>query len=77
MMPRFMHKIYAKLTGHFWLPCPICGRYFGGHETAKITLMGTSSSGRLVCRNCCAKAQQLNEKLFHNNPNVVYITTRR
>lgn len=76
-MPRFMHKIYARLTGHFWLPCPICGRHFGGHEAAEISLMGTTSFGRLVCRNCNEKARQLNEKLFHDNPNVVYLVIER
>jgi len=29
---RLFNKLYAKLFGYFWLPCPICGRMFGGHE---------------------------------------------
>jgi len=32
MVPRILHKWYAKLNHYFWLPCPVCGRYFGGHE---------------------------------------------
>jgi hypothetical protein len=24
--------MYAKANGYFWLPCPNCGSYFGGHE---------------------------------------------
>jgi len=30
--PRWMHKLYASAAGYFWLPCPVCGRMFGGHE---------------------------------------------
>lgn len=29
---RWMHHLYANLNGKFWLPCPRCGREFGGHE---------------------------------------------
>ena len=32
MKHRLFNKFYAKLTGHFWLPCPLCAQYFGGHE---------------------------------------------
>lgn len=31
-LPRFMHHGYAVLRGYYWLPCPVCGRYSGGHE---------------------------------------------
>ena len=30
--PRFLHRWYACLMGYFWLPCPLCREYFGGHE---------------------------------------------
>lgn len=29
---RWFNKMYAKLRGYFWLPCPRCGQEFGGHE---------------------------------------------
>jgi len=29
---RALNRIYAALLGYFWLPCPICGQEFGGHE---------------------------------------------
>jgi len=29
---RWVHEKYAKTMGYFWLPCPRCGRMFGGHE---------------------------------------------
>jgi len=32
MRDRLLNKIKAYLGGYFWLPCPLCGQYFGGHE---------------------------------------------
>ena len=32
MILRFVHRIIAWAGGFFWLPCPRCGREFGGHE---------------------------------------------
>lgn len=29
---RWLHQAWAWLAGYFWLPCPLCGRPFGGHE---------------------------------------------
>ena len=31
-LPRAAHKIWAHLAGYFWIPCPLCGERFGGHE---------------------------------------------
>lgn len=31
-LPRWVHRRYANRAGYFWLPCPLCGRYSGGHE---------------------------------------------
>jgi len=30
--PRWVQRLIAFFGGYFWLPCPICGRKFGGHE---------------------------------------------
>jgi hypothetical protein len=30
--PRSWHEWYAHAYGWFWLPCPLCAEYFGGHE---------------------------------------------
>ena len=32
MRNRKLNRAYAKLGGYFWLPCPLCGKEFGGHE---------------------------------------------
>lgn len=29
---RALNRCYAAMFGYFWLPCPACGRAFGGHE---------------------------------------------
>jgi len=29
---RAINCLIAKLLGYFWLPCPICGQFSGGHE---------------------------------------------
>jgi hypothetical protein len=33
---RLIQRAYAKVHGFFWLPCPVCGREFGGHEWADV-----------------------------------------
>lgn len=32
IIPRWVHRWYAAINGYFWLPCPLCGEYSGGHE---------------------------------------------
>lgn len=51
-IPRALHKLYANLMGYFWLPCPVCKKYFGGHETT-----GASVGSWLICPRC-AKNQK-------------------
>ena len=31
---RLLNRLFAALFGYFWLPCPACGRMFGGHEVS-------------------------------------------
>lgn len=33
---RGAHKQYADAFGFFWLPCPLCGGMFGGHEWREV-----------------------------------------
>ena len=61
---RFLNKLYANLLGYFWLPCPVCGKYFGGHEHVE-TVPLINSDGRAfgVCSHDCGKkAQKINDK---------------
>lgn len=74
ILPRFIHRVYAFMMGYFWLPCPICGRYYGGHEIkSKTSILYTSlCGGKCVCpsRGCEEEAQKLNEKYFLNNSSI-------
>ena len=51
---RLFHKMYARLFGYFWIPCPVCKRYFGGHE-ADIRNSLSDPSNRLVQRVVCSR----------------------
>ena len=50
--PRWYHKLYAFVAGYFWLPCPRCGREFGGHEKSGGTDWYPNGEGRTCCSNC-------------------------
>ena len=49
-----MKRLFAKLFGYFWLPCPICGNWYGGFEIAKTGLLTVRdiSKGKTVCKKC-------------------------
>lgn len=32
ILPRFLHRWYARAFGYAWVPCPLCSRFTGGHE---------------------------------------------
>lgn len=73
-IPRILHRIYAGLTGYFWLPCPICKEYFGGHEKNSGSLYSDRYSGRTVCSNCVGEADKRNDELFKSlPPEIIYV----
>lgn len=47
---RVFHRIYAWIFGYFWIPCPKCGKMFGGHES-KGSISQSGRPGRWV--TCC------------------------
>ena len=64
---RILHRLYAAIFGYFWLPCPVCGKKFGGHEwdfgTEALAVEeadGWHAYG--VCSDSCSlKAAQIND----------------
>lgn len=60
---RWFNHLYAILGAYFWLPCPICGEYFGGHEVSGV-LLDTSFSGKCICPNCPNEADKINRNNF-------------
>lgn len=65
MRGREIQKAIARARGYFWLPCPLCGREFGGHEWEDID--GLSSAiytdptqpniGTGICPVCTAQGK--------------------
>ena len=44
---RRLNRAWAWFRGYFWLPCPRCGKMFGGHEIGTGRLV--RHSGRISC----------------------------
>jgi hypothetical protein len=61
---RILHRLYAFTTAHFWLPCPLCGRMFGGHEKGNGHYQTSAYGGMSVCSNCAEEAENLNRLLW-------------
>lgn len=62
-----LHRLYAWMFGYFWLPCPVCGRMFGGHEIAHrftAALLGEDGRSCIVCPDpqCSHDAAILNRE---------------
>lgn len=52
---RFFHHRYASKHGYFWIPCPLCGQHFGGHESGADIPDPTDAHQRrylVVCSRC-------------------------
>ncbi len=75
MIPRWVHRFYAYLFGYFWLPCPLCREFFGGHEWDGRGLIKESHlhkyGGHInyegVCKQCLPRARQINLNKFGIN----------
>lgn len=60
---RLLNKLYATLLGYFWLKCPLCSQYFGGHEKSG-SLLISQSLGEEVCEDCIPESKHLNKKFW-------------
>jgi hypothetical protein len=61
VLAKMTAKMTAKVVGAFWLPCPSCGREFGGHEwtdvnghAASVPVGESLTRGNAICRDCTA-----------------------
>lgn len=59
--PRWVNRAWAFMDAYFWIPCPLCGRSFGGHEWAKrdghpVCVRAAEGNGKGVCWRCVNKA---------------------
>lgn len=70
-------KRYARAHGYFWLPCPLCGEEFGGHEwmhsstpeLSAIIQTDTPGVGRGICPACTLARK--GDLLFTSVPTIV------
>ncbi len=60
---RWKEEQFAHQNGYFWLPCPICHRFFGGHEDCG-TLMISWNRGWNTCKRCAPEAKRRSDKLM-------------
>ena len=49
---RFFNEIYAKIFHYFWIPCPKCGKMFGGHEAGITVVPEDFCTGLICCKEC-------------------------
>jgi hypothetical protein len=62
---RILNYLYAHLFGYFWLPCPICGNKFGGHEwTHSISYVTGQGIGVCYRDGCIDEAKRITAKNF-------------
>ncbi|RDI49187.1 hypothetical protein [Nocardia mexicana] len=58
-LPREPHREHARGCGYFWLPCPLCGNHFGGHEIVGSIRGDENEQGRTtwwsICPVCTAE----------------------
>jgi hypothetical protein len=60
MKHRQLNRLRAWIGGYFWLPCPLCGQMFGGHEVIRgpycdIPDARDPSVGHIICPDCCVQ----------------------
>lgn len=49
---RRFHRRFAFLNGYYWLPCPLCGREYGGHEAGGYIANPGDDSESVICSEC-------------------------
>ena len=51
---RWLNRLKAWWGCYFWLPCPLCGQHFGGHEWRVGHTIPTERTyvGKGVCPDC-------------------------
>ncbi|MCU1590050.1 MAG: hypothetical protein JWP11_1306 [Frankiales bacterium] len=55
LLPRWMHRAWARSGGYFWLPCNLCGREHGGHEWNGASIpTDVPGVGKGICRLCAS-----------------------
>lgn len=62
-IPRLLHRAWAWIRGHFWIPCPICKQGFGEHQWEPGNELWISERDSVaVCPSCGDEARRRNEE---------------
>lgn len=64
VQPRWIARVWAKLFGYFWLPCPVCQEPFAGFEWGAFSMMTGPHAGTGACAK--AECQAVAEKSTRN-----------
>lgn len=48
---RTFNRFWAHFRGYFWIPCPRCNQFFGGHERPKKRKY-YYGGGKILCPQC-------------------------
>lgn len=64
----------AKIGGYFWLPCPRCGRKFGGYEKGGHLAL-TATRGEVTCKKCPGEYVEINGAIYEPVPVLRYEDT--
>lgn len=64
--PRWLARVWARLFGYFWLPCPVCKEPFAGFEWGRYSMMTGDQAGTGVCArpSCQEVAKKSTEEYF-------------
>lgn len=68
-------KRFAKRWGYFWLPCPLCGEEYGGHEPGSGSIPWSGCIRKGICPECTAERQVAAEDALSSGEEMV--TVRR
>ena len=52
----------ANRLGRFWLPCFVCGEWFGGHEIHGPGVMVNRTIGKISCSKCEEDSRRINAR---------------
>jgi len=61
-------RLRAWLGNYFWLPCPACGRMFGGHERGGGALLISSTRTMMCCPRCPGRYIQMQGVVYELLP---------
>ena len=65
---RRYQRRYARRHGYFWLPCPLCGEEFGGHERGSGNVpTGDPDRFESICPACTAERQVRAEEILRRH----------